>query len=93
MTLVFCSFWLWLRSGAFLDNVSAGSIPLVLHHDDETPLEFVVEPLHSIFKKPIADALGITERSTDTDASIRATLPMNCWKRLEDASVPQGTRF
>jgi hypothetical protein len=79
-----------------MDDVSAGSIQLVLHNDDETPLEFVVELLHSIFRKLIADASRITERSTHADAqfagSSRATLPMNCLKRLENASVPRGTR-
>ena len=44
-----------------MNDVSAEPIQLVLHNDDETPLEFVVELLHSVFKTPIAESLWIAE--------------------------------
>ena len=44
-----------------MNDVSAEPIQVVLHNDDETPLEFVVKLLHSVFKTPIAESLGIAE--------------------------------
>jgi ATP-dependent Clp protease adapter protein ClpS len=34
---------------------------IIFHHDDETPLDFVLELLHSVFKKPLADAFRFTD--------------------------------
>ncbi len=39
-----------------------GLLKIVLHNDADTPLAFVVELLHSVFKKPIAEALEFTEK-------------------------------
>jgi ATP-dependent Clp protease adapter protein ClpS len=42
-------------------HADAGHLQVTFHDDDETPLEFVIELLHSVFKKPIADALRFSE--------------------------------
>jgi ATP-dependent Clp protease adapter protein ClpS len=34
---------------------------IIFHDDDETPVEFVIELLHSVFKKQLADAIRFTE--------------------------------
>jgi ATP-dependent Clp protease adapter protein ClpS len=39
----------------------ASHFEIVFHNDDETPMEFVIELLHSTFKKPIADAFKFTK--------------------------------
>ena len=44
-------------------QAEAGHLQVILHNDDETPLEFVVELLHSVFNKPIAGALSPTSTS------------------------------
>ena len=43
-------------------HAEAGLLKIVLHDDDDTPMAFVVELLHSVFKKPIAEALEFTEK-------------------------------
>ena len=43
---------------------------VIFHHDDETPLDFLIEILHSVFKKQLADALRFTDAiKTDGQAS------------------------
>src|SRR5258708_12112803 len=42
-------------------HAEAGHLQVIFHDDDDPPMEFVVEVLHSVFKKPIADALKFTE--------------------------------
>ena len=42
-------------------QVEASYREIIFHHDDETPLQFVIELLHSVFKKQLADALRFTE--------------------------------
>jgi ATP-dependent Clp protease adapter protein ClpS len=42
-------------------HTDAGYLQVTFHDDNETPLEFVVELLHSVFKKPIFDAMRFTE--------------------------------
>jgi ATP-dependent Clp protease adapter protein ClpS len=42
-------------------HADAGYLQVTFHDDDETPLEFVIELLHSVFKKPIADAMRFSE--------------------------------
>jgi ATP-dependent Clp protease adapter protein ClpS len=34
---------------------------IIFHHDHETPLQFLIELLHSVFKKPAADAFRFTD--------------------------------
>jgi ATP-dependent Clp protease adapter protein ClpS len=42
-------------------HAEAGDLQVILHNDDETPKEFVIGHLHSVFKKPIAEAAILTE--------------------------------
>jgi AAA+ superfamily predicted ATPase/ATP-dependent Clp protease adapter protein ClpS len=42
-------------------RAEAGYLRVSFHDDDETPVEFVIELLHSVFKKPIFDAMRFTE--------------------------------
>ena len=34
---------------------------IIFHHDNQTPLPFLIELLHSVFKKQVADAFRFTE--------------------------------
>src|ERR1700730_1135483 len=45
-------------------------LDIIFHDDDETPTEFVIELLHSVFKKQVADAIRLTEA---VDANGRAS--------------------
>jgi ATP-dependent Clp protease adapter protein ClpS len=40
-------------------------VAVVIHDDDETPMEFVAELLHTVFKKPVFEAMRLT--NTDGD--------------------------
>jgi ATP-dependent Clp protease adapter protein ClpS len=42
-------------------EAEAGHLEIIFHDDDETPIEFVIELLHSVFKKQLADAIRFTE--------------------------------
>ena len=42
---------------------------IIFHDDDETPLEFILELLHSVFKKPLADAVRFTDAIRQEKAS------------------------
>jgi hypothetical protein len=72
-------------------HANAGYLQVTFHNDDETPLEFVIELLHSVFKKPMADAMRFSEAVSNTEKPfalpIRATLPTNCLKLPGSASV------
>jgi ATP-dependent Clp protease adapter protein ClpS len=56
-------------------QAEAGHLQVILHSDDETPLEFVVEVLHSVFKKPIADAVKFTDTIYKNGRAICGTYP------------------
>jgi ATP-dependent Clp protease adapter protein ClpS len=42
-------------------QASTGHREIIFHDDDETPLQFIIELLHSVFKKQLADAFRFTE--------------------------------
>ncbi len=42
-------------------HTEAGYLQVSFHDDDKTPAEFVVEMLHSVFKKPIFDAMRLVD--------------------------------
>ena len=42
-------------------HAEADHLQVIFHNDHETPLQFLVELLHSVFKKQLADALRFTE--------------------------------
>jgi ATP-dependent Clp protease adapter protein ClpS len=69
-----------------MNDVSAEPIQLVLHNDDETPLEFVVELLHSVFKTPIAESLWITEEVNAHGRAICGIYPRSVANELIEAA-------
>src|SRR5882757_2804045 len=42
-------------------HAKPGHLEIIFHHDLETPLQFLIELLHSVFNKQVADALRLTE--------------------------------
>src|SRR6478752_480674 len=42
-------------------QAKADQLQIIFHNDHDTPMGFVVELLHSVFKKPIADAVKFME--------------------------------
>jgi ATP-dependent Clp protease adapter protein ClpS len=42
-------------------HAEASHLHVIFHNDDETPEQFVVELLHSVFKKPVAHAARFAE--------------------------------
>src|ERR1700736_5378460 len=42
-------------------HAEAGYLQVTVHNDNETPIVFVIELLHSVFKKKLADAFKLTE--------------------------------
>ena len=42
-------------------HADANHVQIILHDDDETPIEFVIDLLHSVFDKPMDDAIKLTE--------------------------------
>ena len=69
-----------------MNDVSTEPIQLVLHNDDETPLEFVVELLHSVFKTPIAESLGIAEEVNAHGRAICGIYPRGVANELIEAA-------
>jgi ATP-dependent Clp protease adapter protein ClpS len=57
-----------------------------LHNDDETPLEFVVELLHSVFKTPIAESLWIAEEVNAHGRAICGIYPRGVANELIEAA-------
>lgn len=48
-----------------MGDAEAGHLQIIIHNDDDTPVEFVLELLHSVFGKQMADAFRLVE-SVDT---------------------------
>jgi ATP-dependent Clp protease adapter protein ClpS len=63
-------------------DVEAGHLQLILHNDDETPLAFVVELLHSVFKKPLADAFKFSEVVNKHGQAMCGTYPRDVANEL-----------
>ena len=53
----------------------AGHLHIILHSDPETPLEFVIELLHSTFNKPIPEALKFTDTVDRYGRAVCGTYP------------------
>jgi len=67
-------------------QAEAGHLQVVFHNDDETPVEFVIELLHSVFKKPIADAFKFTETIDNYGQAICGTYPRDVANELLEAA-------
>jgi ATP-dependent Clp protease adapter protein ClpS len=53
----------------------AGHLHIILHSDPETPLEFIIELLHSTFNKPIPEALKFTDTVDRYGRAVCGTYP------------------
>jgi ATP-dependent Clp protease adapter protein ClpS len=61
-------------------------LQVIFHNDDETPKEFVIELLHSVFKQPIADAAQLTETVDNDGQAICGTYPHDVASELLKAA-------
>jgi ATP-dependent Clp protease adapter protein ClpS len=53
----------------------ASHLQVTLHNDKETPMVFVIELLHSVFKKKLADAFKLTEAIDQYGQAVCGTYP------------------
>jgi ATP-dependent Clp protease adapter protein ClpS len=67
-------------------HAEAGHLQVIFHDDDDTPMEFVVEVLHSVFKKPIADALKFTETIHNNGRAMCGTYPRDVADEMLEAA-------
>ena len=67
-------------------HAEAGHLQLVFHDDEETPLEFVIELLHSLFNKPVSDAIKFAETVDTYGQAICGTYPRDIAHRLLEAA-------
>jgi ATP-dependent Clp protease adapter protein ClpS len=63
-------------------HADAGYLQVTFHNDDETPLEFVIELLHSVFKKPMADAMRFSEAVSKYGEAVCAAYPRDVANEL-----------
>jgi len=67
-------------------QAEARHLQLVFHNDDETPVEFVIELLHLVFKKPIADAFKFAEKVDSYGQAVCGTYPRDVATELLEAA-------
>src|SRR3981081_327692 len=67
-------------------QAEAGHLQITFHDDDETPMEFVIELLHSLFNKQLADALRFTEAINDEGKASCGSSPRNIASELLEAA-------
>jgi len=67
-------------------HAETGHLKLILHDDDETPMEFVNELLHSLFNKPATEAAKFTETVDACGQAICGTYPRDIANALLDAA-------
>ena len=63
-------------------QAEAGHLEIIFHDDDETPVEFVIELLHSVFKKQLADAIRFTEAIKQHGQESCGTYPRDVANKL-----------
>jgi ATP-dependent Clp protease adapter protein ClpS len=64
----------------------AHHLEVTFHDDDETPMQFVVELLHSVFKKQLADAIRFTEAIHNNGKATCGTFPHEIASELLEAA-------
>jgi ATP-dependent Clp protease adapter protein ClpS len=71
-----------------MSNVQAdtGHREIIFHDDEETPLPFVIELLHSVFKKQLADALRFTEAIRQEGKASCGSYPRESARELLDVA-------
>jgi ATP-dependent Clp protease adapter protein ClpS len=67
-------------------NVAAGHLEVIFHDDDETPLQFLMELLHSVFEKQMADALRFTDEIHKEGRASCGTYPRDVAHELLEAA-------
>jgi ATP-dependent Clp protease adapter protein ClpS len=67
-------------------HAEAGHLQLILHDDDQTPLEFVIDLLHSLFNKPVAEAIKFAETVDTYGEAICGTYPRDIANRVLEAA-------
>jgi ATP-dependent Clp protease adapter protein ClpS len=67
-------------------QAEAGHLQVTFHNDDKTPMEFVVELLHSVFKKQLADAVRFTEAIDTYGQASCGTYPREIADELLEAA-------
>src|SRR5258707_14086430 len=67
-------------------HAEAGHLQVIFHDDDDTPMEFVVEVLHSVFKKPIADGLKFNEAIERNGRAIGGSNPPHVANKILKAA-------
>jgi ATP-dependent Clp protease adapter protein ClpS len=67
-------------------HAEAGHLQLTLHDDDQTPLEFVIDLLHSLFNKPVAEAIKFAETVDTYGEAICGTYPRDIANRVLEAA-------
>src|ERR1700731_4044126 len=56
-------------------HAEADHLQVIFHNDDDTPMEFIAQLLHSVFKKPVADGIKFVERMDKYGQAICGTYP------------------
>jgi ATP-dependent Clp protease adapter protein ClpS len=64
----------------------AHHLEVTFHDDDQTPMQFVVELLHSVFKKQLADAIRFTEAIHNNGKASCGTYPHEIASELLEAA-------
>jgi ATP-dependent Clp protease adapter protein ClpS len=67
-------------------HAEAGHLQVTLHNDNETPMVFVIELLHSVFKKKLSDAFKLTEAIDRYGQAICGTYPRDAASELLEAA-------
>jgi ATP-dependent Clp protease adapter protein ClpS len=67
-------------------QAEAGHLEVIFHNDDETPVDFVIDLLHSVFKKQIADAIRFTEAVKQQGQASCGTYPRDVAEKLLKAA-------
>jgi ATP-dependent Clp protease adapter protein ClpS len=65
---------------------TAGHLEVIFHDDDETPLQFLMELLHSVFEKQMADALRFTDAIQNEGRASCGTYPRDIADELLEAA-------
>jgi ATP-dependent Clp protease adapter protein ClpS len=67
-------------------DADAGHLRIVFHHDDKTPVEFIIDLLHSVFNKPPVEALRFTAKVDQRGRAVCGTYPSDVAKELLEAA-------
>jgi ATP-dependent Clp protease adapter protein ClpS len=67
-------------------HAEAGHLQVSFHDDDQTPVEFVIELLHSVFKKPRFDAMRFTEAVKSYGDAVCDIYPRDIGNELLEAA-------